>query len=67
MQGEDLAEMIVVAMDHMMHERENTTCLDWAIESSVRTTSWLKEKDVSCNIEAFKAKCQRMAFSKRGN
>ena len=47
MNGEDLATMMVAAMDRMMQERDNTAGLDRAIETVVGTMGRFDGKDVS--------------------
>ena len=55
MNGEDLATMMVAAMDRMMQERDNTTGLDRAIETVVGTMGRFDGKDVSRYLEGYRA------------
>ena len=55
MNGEDLTTIMVVAMDRMMQERDNTAGLDRAIETVVGTMGQFDGKDVSRYLEGYRA------------
>ena len=53
MNGEDLAMMMVAAMDRMLQERDNTAGLDRAIETIVGTMGRFDGKDVLRYLEGY--------------
>ena len=48
--------MMVVAMDWMMHARENKTDLNLAIETIVDAWMQFNGNDIYCQLEAYKTK-----------